>query len=164
MADAASGNARILGETRPKRLKKEPTRLAIRCGSRGPGSAAGHAAAPMLVEGLRRRSRNASARRLELGDDACCREIHPSPRHIEVQVFGDSRATSSICSARLLAPARSHQKVIGTRRARMVRHAGEAVSARPAGGHSVNYEGRGDDRIHRRFVPGAEGARIWSWK
>ena len=86
-----------------------------------------------------------------------------SPRHIEVQVFGDSpwQCRPSV-RARLLAPAAPPEGDRGSARAGHGR--GDARGGvrrggtRGAGGQ---LRGRGDDRVHRRASEGLRADRIW---
>jgi 3-methylcrotonyl-CoA carboxylase alpha subunit len=61
---------------------------------------------PEALESCRREAASA------FGDDRADREIHPRPRHIEVQVFGDSHGNIVHLFERDCSLQRRHQKVI----------------------------------------------------
>jgi 3-methylcrotonyl-CoA carboxylase alpha subunit len=161
-----------------------PTRRLSRRGQ-APGAAAGEADAigyPVLIKavaggggkGMRRVNASEEFQDMLLsckreaaasfGDDRVLIEKYIlRPRHIEVQVFGDSHGNVVHLFERDCSLQRRHQKVIeeapapGMDEATRAAVCGAAVKAAQA----VDYVGAGHDRVHRRCVGRAAPDRIW---
>ncbi len=131
------------------------------CGRRRQGHAAGRCARRIS----RTRWRAASARRPHrFGDDRVLIEKYIlSPRHIEVQVFGDSHGNVVHLFERDCSLQRRHQKVIeeapapGMDEATREAVCGAAVRAAKA----VNYEGAGTIEFIADASKGLKADRIW---
>ena len=152
-----------LGEDQdPKRLKKEadaigyPVLIKAVAGGGGKGMRRVDASAD-FEDALESCKREAAS---SFGDDRVLIEKYIlSPRHIEVQVFGDSHGNVVHLFERDCSLQRRHQKVIEEAPAPGMDEATrEAVCG---GGRACGQGGelrrRGDDRVHRRRVEGPEG-------
>ena len=161
-----------LGEDQdPKRLKKEADAIGYPVLIKAVAGGGGKGMRRVDARGrLRRRAATAASarRRRSFGDDRVLIEKYiPRPRHIEVQVFGDSHGNVVHLFERDCSLQRRHQKVIeeapapGMDAATREAVCGAAVRAAQGG----QLRRRGHDRVHRRRVaracaPTASG----SWK
>ena len=160
-----------LGEDQdPKRLQKEadaigyPVLIKAVAGGGGKGMRRVDAAED-FDDALESCKREAAS---SFGDDRVLIEKYIlSPRHIEVQVFGDSHGNVVHLFERDCSLQRRHQKVIeeapapGMDEATREAVCGAAVRAAQGG----QLRGRGDDRVHRRRVEGpARPTASGSWK
>jgi len=87
------------------------------------------------------------------------------PRHIEVQIFGDSHGNVVHLFERDCSLQRRHQKVIEEARPGMSPEARAAVTdAAVKAARAVNYVGAGTVEFIADASAGLRADRIWSWR
>jgi 3-methylcrotonyl-CoA carboxylase alpha subunit len=90
------------------------------------------------------------------------RNMSPTPRHIEIQVFGDTTAMWCICSSATARAAPASEGDRGSAGAGMpedMRAAMGAAAVKAA--KAIDYSGCGDGRVHRRWLGRAQGRPFW---